>query len=385
MNLKNLNFHCFLVGWIAVFLLLPHLNFAQIEVIGPVEGNWSLEESPVIVTGNIVITRGTTLQIQPGVKVVFREYGRLTVEGRLLAVGGDKPEDNIVFTSIRDATMLQYRRIERPDDRAAIPGQEWDVILFERQEPDMMSQMENVVIRYSREGIRCRYAYPKLRNIFIERTAVEEMLFTDQRVKIKDGEYSDYYTAELGLRCEISVVDKRVYNQDQLEVNLSITNVSDRNFFQIQIPHVSVTDRQKAEIEFISGAEEMIQLNAGEQRNLTRTYRINSRDETEIKLEYFVYTFERGEAYTSNYAISDSIKVYPYIKPELEVAPKLEKEVAQKIPQISQEIPQIKKSKPKWLYYVIPAAIVGGVAVYFGLRGKGTSTSTIVISMPVDY
>lgn len=383
-NLKNGWFEIFL----AVVLCVPRLLFGQVEVEGEVEGYWSLDDSPVVVRGNVIIPRGKTLQIQPGVKVVFAVFSRFTVEGRLLAFGGEERENNIVFTSIRDVTWIDYRRIQKPDDRAAMPGQEWDLIVFERQDPDMMSQMENVVIRYSRAGIHCRYAYPKLRNIFIERTAVEQLWFSEKEVAINEGQWTDYYTAELGLRCEISVAERSLYNREELEVNLSITNVSEKKLFQVEIPHVSVTDRGKAEIELVSGPERPIELDAGEHRNLTRRYRVNAKDEANMKLEFFVYTFERGEAYMSNYALSDTIQIFPHERPreeEVAVTPVItppatpEEEETEAAP-----VPTVKKPFYKQWWFLAPAAAAVVTGTIILVSGKKDNGPDIIINGDQD-
>ena len=72
---------------------------------GPTEVNgiidtdttWTLANSPYIVTGNILVSQGVTLTIEPGVEIRFDGYYYLRVDGTLIADG--TPEDLIVFTS----------------------------------------------------------------------------------------------------------------------------------------------------------------------------------------------------------------------------------------------------------------------------------------------
>jgi hypothetical protein len=58
---------------------------------------WSTTESPVIITGNVLVEKGVTLTIDPGVKVKFDGFYYIQVEGKFIAEGNK--ENMIVFTS----------------------------------------------------------------------------------------------------------------------------------------------------------------------------------------------------------------------------------------------------------------------------------------------
>ena len=58
---------------------------------------WLLENSPYIITGDVVLFPGKTLTIQPGVHVKFDGYYFLEIRGTLVAVGNES--NRIVFTS----------------------------------------------------------------------------------------------------------------------------------------------------------------------------------------------------------------------------------------------------------------------------------------------
>lgn len=69
------------------------------EVSGLIMSNttWAISGSPFIVTGNILITEGATLTIEPGVRIQFNESKSIQVNGGLVARGNET--DSIVFTS----------------------------------------------------------------------------------------------------------------------------------------------------------------------------------------------------------------------------------------------------------------------------------------------
>ncbi len=89
----------FIIVLIQGFLFL---SFAQTNIPpGDVYGTWELNGSPYNIQGNITIPDDSTLNIQPGVLVVFEEHYALNVQGRLLAIGTDA--NNITFT-VSDTT-----------------------------------------------------------------------------------------------------------------------------------------------------------------------------------------------------------------------------------------------------------------------------------------
>ncbi len=96
---------------------------AQTEVSGEVEGEWTLEESPYLVIGEIEVPNRETLTIEAGVEVLFVEDVPFIVFGQLVARGTEEdsiifvPNDNnnwggLRFYSSDDDTRLSYCVIE---------------------------------------------------------------------------------------------------------------------------------------------------------------------------------------------------------------------------------------------------------------------------------
>ena len=108
-----------------VFLFLfANFVYTQTNVSGNVNGTWTTDSSPYIVTNNIILQPADTLFIDPGVEVKFDGYYRFDIFGTFLAIGTES--DSIVFTrnestnwaslnfadASNDNNRLEYCRIE---------------------------------------------------------------------------------------------------------------------------------------------------------------------------------------------------------------------------------------------------------------------------------
>ncbi|MDD4155575.1 MAG: right-handed parallel beta-helix repeat-containing protein [Candidatus Cloacimonetes bacterium] len=98
-----------------------------IDVSGNVSGEWTLEDSPYYVIGDIVVPAADSLIINPGVEVIFNTDIRLTVQGILKAIGSEV--DSVKFTC----------------------DTEWDRIRLENETE--MSYFEHCIIEKSQTAI----------------------------------------------------------------------------------------------------------------------------------------------------------------------------------------------------------------------------------------
>ena len=82
-----------------VTLALSDASIAQTEVIGFIEQDttWAQANSPYVALGSIIVKKGVTLTIEPGVTVEFGPGHSLTIEGALVAKGTVK--NRITFNS----------------------------------------------------------------------------------------------------------------------------------------------------------------------------------------------------------------------------------------------------------------------------------------------
>ena len=78
--------YCLIIVSLVLFPIASGIGQTYITG-GDVSGTWSSAGSPYYIQGEITIPNSETLTIEPGVNVVFLGHYKLTVQGRLLAVG----------------------------------------------------------------------------------------------------------------------------------------------------------------------------------------------------------------------------------------------------------------------------------------------------------
>jgi|GEM_PF-1540355 len=147
---------CFFIS-----LIIAIKSFAETPVSGniTIDTNWTLSESPYIVTGSIQVYPGATLTIEPGVIVRFNTSTGLTIGGQLIAIGNES--NKILFTS-------NQQNPQKGD---------WKYIYFTDSSTDALVNEElnyvsgNIikycVIEYAETGITCGQCTPYISNNII--------------------------------------------------------------------------------------------------------------------------------------------------------------------------------------------------------------------------
>ncbi|MCF7919500.1 MAG: right-handed parallel beta-helix repeat-containing protein [Candidatus Cloacimonetes bacterium] len=118
-----------------------------IEITGSQNGVW-LAGYTYNVMGDISISNGDSLTIEPGVTVKFMDHGSFTIYGKLVAIGTET--DSIRFTSGQPTL--------NPND--------WNSIIFENDSDDN-SVISYSIIEYANRGIYCNCSYPAINNCLI--------------------------------------------------------------------------------------------------------------------------------------------------------------------------------------------------------------------------
>jgi len=90
------------MGVVVLALGTPSHSYAQTTVCGALssDSEWRAEASPFVVTCSVVIPKGLTLAIGPGVEIRFKRKVSLKVEGALLVKGSEA--NPVLFTSSSD-------------------------------------------------------------------------------------------------------------------------------------------------------------------------------------------------------------------------------------------------------------------------------------------
>lgn len=89
-------------------LILANLSFTVQSTnvpAGNVSGIWTLSGSPYYINGSITVPAASTLEIQPGVKIIFNNTYDLTVDGKLKCLG--TLSDSIYFSSASNTINWQ--------------------------------------------------------------------------------------------------------------------------------------------------------------------------------------------------------------------------------------------------------------------------------------
>ncbi len=171
-----------------IFILAFHLNYGQLfagEVSGVQRGIWGLAGSPYIVTGDIVIPAGETLEIKPGVVVKFSGYYSIQVNGTLIANGG--VADRIVFTSMYDN---EFGRTGMPNRK--LPSlRDWRGIEFLGAN-QINSSLVYCIVRYSDQAVIAKSSKPALKNLIITDCNASTLTITGKTLAVVDGIAHDY-------------------------------------------------------------------------------------------------------------------------------------------------------------------------------------------------
>lgn len=170
---------------IILWLFVATFQVAAMDVSGSQSGTWTLDNSPYIAKGDIVVPTGMTLTIEPGVVVKFSGYYRLQVNGTLLALG--TLGQRIVFTSINDnefgiltesSTILPTRR-------------DWQGIEFSASSGSS-SRLNYCIVRYCEKAITTGAAAPTLSHFIFADCNVSNILVSGRIVSIENGVEKDY-------------------------------------------------------------------------------------------------------------------------------------------------------------------------------------------------
>lgn len=208
---RRLEFRTKIIVVFSVFYLLSLMtsDVKSIEISGNQSGQWTLDKSPYIVTGNIVIPENATLSIEPGVVVKFAGYYSINVRGSILALGllGKR----IVFTSIHDK---EFGVVGQPTN--VIPTiTDW--LGFDIAASSVnSSKFEYCIIRYSDQVLLANNANPTVSHVIIADCAAKNLNIDGKNIEVTDGNELDYVPPP-----------ESILNESALPQTIAVSNLED--------------------------------------------------------------------------------------------------------------------------------------------------------------
>ncbi|MGA2768274.1 MAG: right-handed parallel beta-helix repeat-containing protein [Candidatus Bathyarchaeia archaeon] len=130
----------------SVYRILPTARATYVEGTITQDTDWTLVDSPFIVSNNVIVNPGVTLTIEPSVQVRFGENFSITVNGRIVADGTD--DRMILFTS----------------DSLNASTADWGTILINGTQ---QSSITHCVIEYGTDGVTLESGSLNLENNFL--------------------------------------------------------------------------------------------------------------------------------------------------------------------------------------------------------------------------
>ena len=165
-------------------ILISSALFGNCQTIipgGSISGTWTMDGSPYIIQGAIMIPNDSTLTIEPGVMVEFQGSYKFLVLGRLLAMGN--PTDSIIITatdttngwlgirfentaSTNDTSKIEYCKIQYGKAIATSPNDCGGAFYFNNFSKAIISNslISNCAADSDGGGIYCLNSSPYISN-----------------------------------------------------------------------------------------------------------------------------------------------------------------------------------------------------------------------------
>ena len=135
---------------------------------------WTAEEGPYRINENITIASGATLSIEPGTSVFFGNNGRLTIRGRLVAIG--ERYDEVRFS------------------RNPNSNQTWDGLQFRDSMED--NRIEHAIIEYGRTNdgmIGLEDSRLTIENSILDNTDLRRIRSIDSSLVVRDSTFTNIF------------------------------------------------------------------------------------------------------------------------------------------------------------------------------------------------
>lgn len=133
----------------------------------------TIEKSVYIITGDIFISPGSTVNVQAGTVFLFREFTGIHVQGALYVNG--TVEDPVVFTSVNDTARVR---------KSAVQAAPFDWNGIDIYDGALGTTFNHSIIQYSVYGIRSQTEYLKLENVTFANNGRSDFTVKNERKEV---------------------------------------------------------------------------------------------------------------------------------------------------------------------------------------------------------
>lgn len=149
-----------------MYRILPCAGATYVEGSIVQDTEWTLVDSPFVLSNNLTVMSSATLTIESGVEVRFGGDFSLVVEGRLVAIG--TADWKTRFTTNDPANNVT-----------------WRTIMIKGSQPSLFT---NCIIEYGTDGITCEKGSLEIESSFIESNSENGIMINDGSVLVKNSE-----------------------------------------------------------------------------------------------------------------------------------------------------------------------------------------------------
>ncbi len=148
------------------YRIVPCYGATYVEGLIVQDTEWTLVDSPFVLSNNLTIMSGVTLTLEPGVEVRFGGDFSLFVEGRIVAIGTS--DRKILFTS----NDLEGNTT-------------WGTILINGLQ---QSTFADCIIEYGTDGITCEDGFLEIESSFIQSNSENGIVINNGTVTVRNNE-----------------------------------------------------------------------------------------------------------------------------------------------------------------------------------------------------
>jgi len=153
-----------------IYRAIPSAKATYVEGVIAQDTDWTLVDSPIVLSGNVSVNPGITLAIEPGVNVRFGEDFSLIVSGRIVANG------------------IQDKLIQFTSNRISPSNGDWGTILLDGTE---QSSLTYCSVEYGTMGIIVEKGFLNIQDSLVRYSSENGITINDGEITLKNNEITN--------------------------------------------------------------------------------------------------------------------------------------------------------------------------------------------------